>query len=194
VLRRPRGHLATLPVLLLLAAGGCASADSLASGEDAGDATTEAPAWPEGVETYDEPSNLHVEGPVDYAVTPPPGGDHSPTWLNCGIYDEPVEDENAVHSLEHGAVWISYDPALPDDQVERLRGLVGSRGYVVLSPYEGQESPVVLTAWGVQLRLESADDERAERFLQEYVQGEQTPEPGAPCTGGTGTPQRVSTV
>ena len=58
------------------------------------------------------------------------------------------------------------------------------RAYVVMSPFEGLESPVVASAWGIQLSLDSADDERLQAFLAKYVEGEQTPEPGAPCTGG----------
>ena len=67
----------------------------------------------EGVETFENTSN-HVEGVVDYPQTPPTGGEHNPAWLNCGVYDQPVPNENAVHSLEHGAIWVTYDPSLSD--------------------------------------------------------------------------------
>jgi hypothetical protein len=150
--------------------------------------STEPAVWPEGVETFEVSSNRHVEGDIDYDRSPPAGGDHSNVWQNCGIYDEPVEDGQAVHSLEHGAVWITYRPDLPDEQVQRLHDLVGSGGYVLLSPYEGLDSPIALSAWGVQLKLDDAADERAERFVTEYANGPQTMEPGAPCTGGVGVP------
>ena len=79
---------------------------------------------PGGVRSYDVgPPGQHTEGNVDYAQTPPAGGPHDPVWQNCGFYTEPVRDENAVHSLEHGAVWITYLPSLPQDQVDRLRNL-----------------------------------------------------------------------
>jgi len=109
-------------------------------------------------------------------------------WQNCGVYDQPVEDSQAVHSMEHGAVWITYRPDLPAQQVDQLRDLVGGSGYVLLSPYVDLDSPVALSAWGVQLKVDDAADDRAERFLAEYVNGAQTPEPGAPCTGGVGEP------
>jgi hypothetical protein len=86
--------------------------------------------------------------------------------------------------MEHGAVWLTYRPDLPAAQVQKLTDLVGSSGYVLLSPYAGQASPVTATAWGAQLAVDSASDARMEQFLSKYVQGEQTPEPGAPCTGG----------
>jgi hypothetical protein len=130
----------------------------------------------------------HTEGDVDYAQTPPAGGEHNPIWQNCGFYTEPVRDENAVHSLEHGAVWITYSPDLPQDEIERLRDLAQSQTYVLVSPYPGLDSPVVASAWGKQLRLESAEDPALEQFIGAYRQGPQTPEPGAACTGGIGEP------
>lgn len=123
----------------------------------------------------------HVETEVAYDNTPPVGGDHDPRWLACNgdIYDEPVVEENAVHSLEHGAVWITYKPDIPSKQIEVLKNKV--KGYTFMSPYSKQESPIMLTAWGVQLSLDSADDERIDQFLASFRQGPQTPEPGATC-------------
>jgi hypothetical protein len=125
---------------------------------------------------------------VDYAQTPPAGGEHNPVWQNCGFYEEPISDENAVHSLEHGAVWITYQPDLSEDQISTLRDLAESQTYILVSPYPGLDSPVVASAWGKQLQLESADDPALEQFISAYRQGPQTPEPGAACTGGTGQP------
>jgi hypothetical protein len=130
----------------------------------------------------------HEQGPIAYETIPPAGGVHNPAWQNCGIYDQPVASENAVHSLEHGAVWITYEPNLAADAVEQLRNVARGRGYVLLSPFPGLPAPVVASAWGIQLRLDSAGDERLPQFISEYAQGSQTPEPGAPCTGGVGDP------
>lgn len=119
---------------------------------------------------------------------PPIGGIHDPFWQNCGIYEEPVGDKHAVHSLEHGAVWITYHPDLDAAAVEHLRDLARGEEYVLLSPYPNLQSPVVLTAWGVQLELDDAMDERVEAFIDIYQEGPQTPEPGASCRGGVGEP------
>ncbi len=144
---------------------------------------------PDVVKTYDVgPAAQHTDGVVDYAQTPPVGGEHNPVWQNCGFYDEPVANENAVHSLEHGAVWITYSPDLPQDQVEVLRDLANSQTYILVSPYPDLPSPVVASAWGKQLSLESADDPDLERFVRAYRQGPQTPERGAVCTNGIGQP------
>ncbi|WP_225753209.1 DUF3105 domain-containing protein [Actinotalea sp. Marseille-Q4924] len=139
----------------------------------------------EGVATFSDLSAGHVQQAVQYEQTPPVGGDHAGVWANCGTYTEPIPNELGVHSLEHGAVWITYSSDLPGEQVQRLADLAEGNAYVLLSPFDGlPEEPVVASAWGTQLALETADDPRLEQFLVKYQQGEQTPEPGAPCTGG----------
>ena len=85
-------------------------------------------------------------------------------------------------------VWITYDPDLPADQVERLQQITRRSGYRLLSPYPDLPSPIVATAWGFQLHLDSADDPRLDDFIRKYEQGPTTPEPGAVCTGGVGSP------
>jgi len=154
------------------------------------DARQKAASTPPGdVQTYDVgPPGQHTQADADYEQSPPAGGEHNPVWQNCGYYAEPVRDENAVHSLEHGAVWITYSPDLSEDEVERLRDIAESQTHILVSPYEGLPSPVVASAWGKQLSLESAEDPDLERFIGAYRQGPQTPEPGAACTGGIGQP------
>jgi hypothetical protein len=142
----------------------------------------------EGVVEYEISDFSHSQSDLDYAILPPPGGPHNPAWQNCGIYVEPVLTENAVHSLEHGAVWVTYQPDLAEAEIELLRQLARNRTHVLLSPYTEQAEPVVATAWGVQLRVESAEDARLAQFVQKYENGPQTPEPGAPCSNGVGTP------
>ena len=152
-------------------------------------ACSENPDRREVVKTYEVgPGGRHTEGDVDYAQSPPVGGEHNPIWQNCGFYDEPVRDEYAVHSLEHGAVWITYSPDLPQNEIARLRDLAQSNDYVLISPYPDLNSAVVASAWGKQLSLKSAEDPHLERFIRAYVQGPQTPERGAPCYGGIGRP------
>ncbi|HKH09558.1 MAG TPA: DUF3105 domain-containing protein [Rubrobacter sp.] len=141
---------------------------------------------PGGVKTYDVgPAGKHTEGDVDYAQTPPAGGEHNPVWQNEGFYDAPVRDENAVHTMEHGAVWITYAPDLPQDQKDEIREMVEGQTCMLASPHADLPSPIVASAWGKQLTLESADDPDLEQFIRAYRQGPQTPEPNASCTGGT---------
>lgn len=142
----------------------------------------------EGLVTYSNLSRDHSELEQQYAQTPPAGGVHSAAWQNCGFYDQPVRNELAVHSLEHGAVWLTYRPDLPAAAIETLRGLARGHSHVLVSPYPDLPSPVVATAWEVQLPVDDAADPRLATFVSRYERGPQTPEPGAICTGGTGTP------
>jgi hypothetical protein len=138
------------------------------------------------VQTFENQPADHRTEPVDYDSPVPAGGPHHPAWWDCGVYPEPVVAEHAVHSLEHGAVWLSYRPDLPADQVALLEEL-GDDDYMLVSPVPDQESPVVATAWDHQLELDTADEKTLKAFIREYKQGAQTPEPGAACTGGTTT-------
>jgi Protein of unknown function (DUF3105) len=125
---------------------------------------------------------------VEYPETPPLGGPHDGQWLACGAYDEPVRDENAVHDLEHGSVWITYDPdALTEAEVAALEEKLPANG--ILSPFPELPAPVVVTVWGAQLRLTGADDARLAQFLEEYGDGSTAPEPFASCEGGLTDPQ-----
>ena len=140
---------------------------------------------PEGtVISVEELARDHVAGDLDYPQSPPVGGAHNPVWLSCGVYTEPVPDENAVHSMEHGAVWISYAEDLPEDQVATLTAFADEHDYLVIAPYPGLSSPIVLTAWGYQLSLDDADDPRVAQFIDVFEEGAQAPEAGASCTGG----------
>ena len=133
-------------------------------------------------------TDKQAQAQVVGAALPPLGGAHDSTPQNCGFYDQPVRAENAVHSLEHGAVWLAFRADLDDADVARIKELARTTPNVLASPYEDLAAPVVATAWGVQLELEDTSDERLDAFLARYVQGEQTPEPGAPCSGGVGSP------
>ncbi|GGK66588.1 DUF3105 domain-containing protein [Ornithinimicrobium pekingense] len=138
------------------------------------------------VQTYENQAADHTTEPVEYDSPVPAGGPHHPAWWDCGVYSEPVVTEHAVHSLEHGAVWLSYSPDLPAEQVALLEEL-GDDDYMLVSPQPEQEAAVVATAWDHQLELDTADEKTLKAFIREYKQGQQTPEPGAACTGGTTT-------
>ena len=139
------------------------------------------------VRTWEITDRTHTTDDVTYPQDPPAGGAHAPVWLDCGVYDVPVREENAVHDLEHGTVWITHDPDLSADDVDALADQLPGNG--IMSPREGLPSPVVVTVWGAQLQLDGADDERLRLFLEEYGDGHTAPEFGVTCRGGTPDPQ-----
>jgi putative ABC transport system ATP-binding protein len=110
-------------------------------------------------------------------------------WQNCGVYSTPVPNEQAVHSLEHGAMWITYRPGLPAADLAAVQEDVSGEPYALVSPYPGLPSPIVASAWGVQLRLTAATDPRLKNPINTYKSGSKAPEPGGECTGGAGTPK-----
>ena len=129
----------------------------------------------------------HVTKTVKYPTEPPVGGNHNPVWLNCNgnVYTEPVDNMNAVHSLEHGAVWVTYTSKAAKADVDALAAKVKKTPYTFMSPDDKQADPIMLTAWGKQRTVTGAKDPNVDKFFEEFVQGKQTPEPGASCTGGT---------
>ena len=143
----------------------------------------------DGVVQFPRPARGHDDSIVfDDSAAPPAGGEHYNVWQNCGIYTDPVQTGNAIHSMEHGAVWISYRPDLAADEVAELQQMVRGETFLLLSPYEGQESPIVVTAWGLQLKVDSASDGRIQDFIDRYRLGPTTPELGGACTQGVGVP------
>lgn len=194
--------------LLAVVAGCLPSGSDAPVGSDAPDEQpTEAPAaattWEEqaaaidGVVDYrqerpDLLSQEHQSGPLQYEVMPPVGGPHNSAWLNCQgeVYSEQVPNEHAVHSLEHGAIWITYRPDLASDQVAALAQRVQGNSHLFMSPFPGQDAPISLQAWGYQLKVEDAADSRIDEFIR-VLRVNASPEgPNAPCSGGvsvTGT-------
>ncbi|QDG87096.1 DUF3105 domain-containing protein [Pseudarthrobacter sp. NIBRBAC000502770] len=171
---------------LLLAAIITAVAFVVAGSIQQRNAAAEAAKKPiDGIQTFAGLSRNHVQNAVAYPQEPGVGGDHSPVWTNCGIYTDPVNEQRAVHSLEHGAVWITYTPGLPAAEITRLTALAKDKPYVLLSPDKDQSAPVIATAWGTQLAVPDAGDPRIPAFIGAYAQSPKAPEPGAPCTGGT---------
>lgn len=142
-----------------------------------------------GIIQYPRPSRGHETNlDIPFSELPPAGGTHDPVWQNCGIYDEPLRTANVIHSMEHGAAWITYQPDLPADQIAAIQDKFRGQTYIVVSPYPEQRSPIVLTAWGVQLEVDELSDRRVNQFLERYRLGPTTPERGAACTNGIGEP------
>lgn len=129
-----------------------------------------------------------TEEPIIYDRRPPPGGPHAPITQACGIYRVPVSDTHAVASLATGAVWIAYRPDLPPAEVEALYDWAIGKRDLILAPYPDLPAPLVLTAWGVQLSITSAADERIVPFFQQYKNADSAPARDDHCVDGLGIP------
>ena len=161
----------------------------------------------EGLKTFDLPQGVHVdltaEGTInpappavdyeaEYGMNPPAGGNHWTAWINCGVYTEQIPNERGVHALEHGAVWVTYDPTKVDQAgVDEIIAKL-PKTYSLVTPYEGLPTPVVASAWGAQVQLDGADDERLDLFVDKYWRSAAAPEPNAICTNGIDGPGKVA--
>ncbi|MFC3501075.1 DUF3105 domain-containing protein [Micromonospora krabiensis] len=137
----------------------------------------------------------HQPGQIQYSILPPVAGPHNQAWQNCmgDVYDAPIANEHAVHSLEHGAVWITYRPDLPADQVSKLAEKVRGNEKTFMSPFEGLDKPISLQAWGFQLKVDNADDSRIDEFIKTLRVNASIEGPTALCNQGvtaTGTTPR----
>jgi len=133
-------------------------------------------------------NHTHVSGTVKYDNSPPTGGNHAPIWADCTgkVYATQLANENAVHALEHGAVWVTYNPAtVTKAQLATLTKEVSgaNKDRWLITPYKGLKTPVSLQAWGYQLFVPSVTDSRIAQFVTTLSANQETwPEQGASCS------------
>ncbi|MER8001654.1 DUF3105 domain-containing protein [Streptomyces sp. NPDC095613] len=180
---------ASAVVVGALVAGGAYLLNKESEQKEQKEAAAKAPVTDEKSWDAKKLGRNHVTENVSYPMTPPVGGDHNQVWMNCegDVYKDPIPNVNAVHSLEHGAVWVTYNEKAAADDVKKLGERVEKTPYSLMSPVKEQSGALMLSAWGKQVTVDSATDPRVEQFFTKYVQGSQTPEPGAACTGGMGS-------
>jgi len=138
-----------------------------------------------GVTYKTEPNHNHVQGVIKYDTSPPTGGNHSQYWADCTgtVYPKAIANENAVHMLEHGAVWITYKPGLAKSEVDMLSKLVTGVNAMAMSPYPDLKTNISLQSWGYQLFVDNASDPRIQQFIDALkLNPKTTPEPGASCS------------
>jgi len=142
----------------------------------------------QGVTFKAEANRNHVDGTITYDSTPPVGGNHNGYWADCTgtVYANAIASENAVHMLEHGAVWITYKPGLAQSEVDALSKLVDGQDRMAMSPYPNLKQPISLQSWGYQLFVNSASDPRVQQFITDLRYNQKTtPEYGATCSQPT---------
>lgn len=122
--------------------------------------------------------------PILYEQIPPVGGYHRNAWQNCGYYNEYINNENGVHSMEHGSVWITYDPNLPQEDIDVLKNKAEEQ-FILVSPYPGMDAPVIASVWGKQIKLDGVNDSRLDAFIGQYKKNvNNSPEPYGICWSG----------
>jgi hypothetical protein len=198
----PWGLIATTTAVVLFAVAVIIVVIATRKSDDSGPSTTvggqkvdknnpyRQPALPaamniKGVTYRVEGQHTHVAGVIKYDSSPPRGGNHSQYWANCNgdVYDHQIANENAVHMLEHGAVWITYNPAtLPSSELTTLKTYVTGQDHLALSPYAGLRTPISLQAWGYQLFVNKASDPRIAQFISTLKYNPTTTPENASCS------------
>lgn len=140
-----------------------------------------------GIVIKDYKSGQHVQPTqrVAYDQSPPFGGPHDSFWADCDgiVYKSAVRTENMVHALEHGTVWIAYNPdKVKGTDLDTLKLKVQGKQFMMLSPYPGLDKAVSLQSWGHQLKVDSATDPRIDEFISALRTNQyEYPEVGASC-------------
>lgn len=111
----------------------------------------------------------HRTGPQTYDSVPPVAGPHDPDPYPCGVYDAQIPDENFVHTLEHGAVAVAFDPTLDPEDIATIESIVSEYDSHTLSePYPGMPEPIAVVSWSRMMRLETLDEDAVRAYIEEF--------------------------
>lgn len=134
-------------------------------------------------------ANQHSTTLPDYPSDPPVSGEHAPNPYACGIHSQAIPDGGFVHTLEHGAVAIVYQPTLDAGEIERIESIVASYDSHVLSaPNEQMDSPIAVAAWAHLMRLDELDEDAIREFIDVFSQGGDAPEANQDCPNTSDVP------
>ena len=106
------------------------------------------PSVPDASVGYQNQGQTHIrEGAAhpEYNSNPPTSGWHRTNPARLGFYDEELPDESLIHNLEHGEIWISYKPSVPDAVKEQLKEFLGPR--VIITKREKNDTDIAIAAW-----------------------------------------------
>lgn len=114
----------------------------------------------------------HVNSKEYGGDQPPTSGSHA-SPLTWGVYDTEVRDDQAIHNMEHGGVYVSYQPNLPKDQIKELTSLLSAPfsdskfqpKKIVLAPRVKNKYPIELSSWRRSEALTSYDQQKIEDYI-----------------------------
>lgn len=109
---------------------------------------------------------------IQYNSNPPAGGQHyGDSTAHAGFYDKAPADGYLVHSLEHGAVILWYNPKqLSKDKVEQVKHIFNqTSGKSIMAPRESMDVPVAVSSWGRVLKLQTIDEKQIKAFFDTNI-------------------------
>ena len=119
---------------------------------------------------YENQGNQHIaEGSTHglYNSNPPSSGWHYARWIDGGVYKDAVVDENVVHNLEHGDIWISYKPDVSEDVIKVLEKFGGK--YLIVSPRDANDKDIALVSWGRVDAFDVVDMESLKERVGDFI-------------------------
>lgn len=110
-----------------------------------------------------------------YNSNPPTSGSHYAQPADWGVYQKELPDEQLIHNLEHGGIWISYKYI--DEKTKSDLEAIGKRypGSVIVTPRSANDAKIVLASWGRLEKLESFDETKIVDFIK--ANKNKSPEP-----------------
>jgi len=136
-------------------------------------AQTTAPEGEDFSIAYDIQGQNHIaEGAThpSYNSNPPSSGWHYASTVRGRFYEEALPDEQVIHNLEHGDIWIAYHPDISDEAKDILESFAGQ--YVVVSPRATNDGDISLVAWGrvdtFDIENGIVDEERIRNFIKRH--------------------------
>jgi hypothetical protein len=109
-----------------------------------------------------------------YNSDPPTSGWHYAQPANWGVYQNELPDEQLIHNLEHGGIWISYK-GIDDATISALEKIAKSESKIILEPRSKDDAPIVLASWGRLQKLQIFDEAAVRNFIS--ANKNQSPEP-----------------
>lgn len=113
---------------------------------------------------------------AEYNSNPPTSGAHYAQEAEWGVHQTELPDEQLIHNLEHGGIWISYI-GIDEATKKSLEKIAGSRTKVVLEPRSKNDAPIALASWGRLQKLQSFDEQAINDFIK--ANSNRAPEPFA---------------
>lgn len=106
-----------------------------------------------------------------YNSNPPTSGPHFSQAAEWGAHKEELADETLIHNLEHGGIWISYKPGLPEETRKKLENFYEKWGRkIIVAPRSKNDTDIALAAWNRldKFSVSKYSDERAEKFIKAF--------------------------
>jgi hypothetical protein len=109
-----------------------------------------------------------------YNSNPPTSGPHYEQDASWGVYQTELPDEQLIHNLEHGGIWISYN-GIDDKTKTDLEKIAQSDPKIIVEPRSQDDAPIVLASWGRLQKLQVYD----EKTILDFIKGNigKAPEP-----------------